>query len=161
MLFVVPFNTQNDSAYLTWSSGTALQGEGGANTPAQVFSAVQSAALTNAAAASYTPVATAFHNLIVSDSAPPSTPSGVTAIRTSPSSVTLSWSASTDNVGVAGYHIFRNGTRLADAFQSPFVDSGLAPGSVNTYQVQAFDLSGNVSALAGPSQSSRHRAVGH
>lgn len=60
MTFVVPFNTQNLAAYLNWSGGssnctmpacTALQGEGGGNTPAQVFSAVQSAGL-NAVASS-------------------------------------------------------------------------------------------------------------
>jgi chitodextrinase len=174
MLFVVPFNTQNYSAYLTWTGGsstctvstappcTALLGEGGGNSESQVFNAVQSAGLMNAAAASYTSVGTGFHNLIVSDALAPSNPSNVVAVRSTPTSVILSWSASTDNVGVAGYHISRNGTHLADVFQSPFQDTGLTPSAIYTYTVQAFDLSGNVSAaVAAGSQTIRHRAVAH
>lgn len=160
MLFVVPFNTQNYSAYLTWSSTTALRNEGGNNTEAQVFAAVQSAAITNAAAASYASVATGFHNLIVSDSVPPSSPSNVVVVRTGPSDAMLSWSASSDNVGVAGYHIIRNGVRVADVFESPFHDTGLSAGTVYTYQVQAFDLGGNASAAVSSSQG-RRRAAAH
>jgi len=159
MLFVVPFNTQSDSAYLTWSSGTALRNEGGSNTEAQVFAAVQSAAIANAAAASYTSVATGFHNLIVSDAAPPSSPSNVVATRTTPAEAMVSWSAAADDVGVAGYHVLRNGGRVADVFQSPFHDTGLSAGTVYTYQVQAFDLAGNVSAAASSSQGRRRAAV--
>jgi len=174
MLFVVPFNTQNFSTYLTWSGGgstcsvattsacTALQGEGGGNTPQQVFGGVQSAGLANIAAASYSSVGVGYHNLIVSDGTAPSNPANVVATRTSPTSVTLTWSASSDDVGVAGYHIRRNGTPLQDVFQSPFLDTGLSPLTSYTYQVQAFDLSGNVSAQASSSQqSSRRRAVKH
>jgi hypothetical protein len=169
MLFVVPFNTQNYSAYATWAGGsaactlnstpmcTALQGEGGGNTPQQVFGVVQAAGLTNAAAASYTSVGVGYHNLIVSDAIAPSDPTNVVASRTSPSTVTLTWSAATDDVGVAGYHIRHNGTQLADSFQSPFMDTGLSPTAVYTYQVQAFDLAGNVSALVSSSQTSPHR----
>lgn len=154
MLFVVPFNTQSDSAYTTWSAATALQGEGGGNTPAQVFAAVQSAAIANAAAAVYTSVGTGFHNLIVTDAAPPSIPTNVVVTRTS-TTTTVNWSPSTDNVGVAGYHIFRNGTHLGDTFEAPFQDSATPASS--TYQVQAFDLAGNVSPLG----VARRRAAKH
>lgn len=73
MLFVVPFNTQNFFAYLAWSGGgatcampacTALQGEGGGNTPQQVFGAAQSAGLAGLAAGAYTSVGTGYQNLI-------------------------------------------------------------------------------------------------
>ncbi len=169
MLFVVPFNTQNDSAYLTWSGGsncsvsttpscTALEGEGGGNTPAQVFGAVQSAAIKNAAGAVYSDVATGYHNLIATDAAPPSAPTGVTVVKTS-TTVTVSWSAATDDVGVAGYHIFRNGVRVADIFESPFQETG-APANA-TYAVQAFDLAGNVSAAVPPTSGLRRRAARH
>ncbi len=43
------------------------------------------------------------------DGIPPSAPTGLTATATSSSSVSLSWTASTDNVGVTGYNILRNG----------------------------------------------------
>jgi chitodextrinase len=174
MSFVVPFNTQSYSAYLTWTGGastctvstmpvcTALQGEGGGNTPQQVFGNVQSAGLTNVAAASYTSVATGFHDLIVADAMAPSNPTSVVALRTSPATVTLSWTASTDDVGVAGYHIRRNGMPLRDIFQSPFQDTGLTASTVYTYTVQAFDLAGNVSAQTSSSpQTPRRRAATH
>lgn len=162
MLFVVPFNTQNDSAYLTWSASTAIQGEGGSNTNAEVFAAVQQAALTSAAAASYTSVGTGYHNLIVSDSVPPSDPTEVVATRTSPTSFSVNWLPSTDDVGVAGYAIARDGSPVADIFQPPFQDSGLTPSAPHTYTVQAFDLSGNVSAaVAAGAPAARHRAVSH
>jgi hypothetical protein len=171
MLFAVPFNTQNFSAYLAWTSGspacsvggtppcTALQGEGGGNTPAQVFSAVQSAGNSSVAAASYSSVGIGYHNMIVSDTTAPTNPSGVVVQRPAPSTATVSWSASTDDVGVAGYHIFRNGAPLRDVFASPLQDTGLSPNTTYTYQVQAFDLAGNVSAAVPPVV--RRRAAKH
>jgi len=174
MLFVVPFNTQSFSAYLTWtgSSGTctvtttptctALQGEGGGNTPAQVFGAVQSAGIANANAAAYSDAGVEYHDLIVSDTTAPSNPTNVSVIR-NPNSTTadVSWSPATDNVGVAGYHILRNGTKVADIFQSPFHDTGLTPSNSYTYAVQAFDLANNVSATVMAGQGQRRRAVKH
>jgi len=47
--------------------------------------------------------------------------SGVTA-----SSATLTWSASTDNVGVAGYRIYRNGNQIGSTASLNYTDSGLA-----------------------------------
>jgi len=72
MPFVVPFNTPNFAAYLTWTGGsvctipacTALQGEGGGNTPAQVYSAAQSAAIAAIPSFTYSSVGTAYRNLI-------------------------------------------------------------------------------------------------
>jgi len=155
MLFVAPFNTQSFSAYLPWSSSTALQGEGGNQTPSQVFAAVQSLALSNAPAAVYTSVATGFHDLIVSDTVPPSVPANVTVTRPSSTTATVTWTPSTDNVGVAGYHILRNGTQIASVFEPPFQDSGLASNVAYSYQVEAFDLAGNVSRPV------KHRAAKH
>jgi hypothetical protein len=155
MRFVVPLNTQNDSAYLTWSSSTALQGEGGTQTPAQVFAAVQSQALANAPAAKYTDVATGFHDLIVTDATPPSAPTNVMVSRPTSTTATVTWTQATDNVGVAGYHIVRNGTHVADVFLPPFQDSGLTQNATYAYQVQAFDLAGNVST----SGHGKHRAA--
>lgn len=72
MPFVVPFNTPNFAAYLTWTGGagctipvcTALQGEGGGNTPAQVYSAAQSAAQNAIQVSAYSSVGTTYRNLI-------------------------------------------------------------------------------------------------
>src|SRR3954466_4833144 len=48
-----------------------------------------------------------------SDKTPPSTPGGLSATLASSSQVNLTWTASTDNVGVAGYRVYRNGAPLA------------------------------------------------
>jgi hypothetical protein len=171
MLFVVPFNTQNFSAYIGWTGGnsacsvsgtpacTALQDEGGGNTPAQVFGAVQSAGTASVSAASYSSVGIGYHDMIVSDTTAPTSPSNVVVQRPTPSTATLSWSPSTDDVGVAGYHIFRNGVPLRDVFASPLQDTGLSSTITYTYQVQAFDLAGNVSAAV--PQNVRRRAAKH
>jgi chitodextrinase len=60
----------------------------------------------------------------------------------------LSWSASTDNVAVAGYRVFRNGTQVASVTGTSWNDSGLAPSTTYGYSVVAFDAGGNVSASA-------------
>jgi hypothetical protein len=79
------------------------------------------------------------------DSTPPSPPSGLTATATSSSSVNLSWTASTDNVGVTGYNIFRNGTKVGTTTTTSYTDSGLASNTQYTYTVTAYDAAGNVS----------------
>jgi hypothetical protein len=60
-------------------------------------------------------------------------------------SVTLSWNAATDNTGVTGYAIYRNGTAVARTTGTSFTDTGLVDGSAYTYWVTAYDAAGNVS----------------
>ncbi|WNG13887.1 lamin tail domain-containing protein [Cystobacter fuscus] len=82
------------------------------------------------------------------------TPPRSLAGSAAPDSIELSWSPSLDNVGVAGYRVYRNvygttGYRLAGTTVTPgFVDLGLAPGNTYTYQVLAFDAAGNSSMPA-------------
>jgi chitodextrinase len=59
--------------------------------------------------------------------------------------LTIAWSASTDDVAVAGYQIFRNGTQVGTTAATSYADSGLAPGTTYSYTVAAFDYSNNVS----------------
>ncbi len=80
------------------------------------------------------------------DTAPPSVPSGLAAAPVSSVHVDLSWNASTDNVGVAGYRIFRNGAQVATSGTTAYQDDGLTPATSYTYAVSAFDAAGNVSA---------------
>ncbi len=61
-------------------------------------------------------------------------------------SVSIDWQAATDNVRVAGYHIYRNGTLVGSGAGTRFNDSGLAPSTAYTYQVLAYDAAGNQSA---------------
>ena len=80
----------------------------------------------------------------------PSVPGGFQAIS-GPNLVSLSWNASTDDVGVTSYRVYRNGVAIKD-IASPTVahiDSLLATGTY-TYQVDAADAAGNRSAKTAP-----------
>jgi hypothetical protein len=81
-----------------------------------------------------------------SDTTTPSTPAGLSASSISPSQINLSWSTSTDNVGVSGYRVFRNGTQLGTTTNTTYQDTGLSASTTYAYTVQAYDLAGNVSS---------------
>ncbi len=83
------------------------------------------------------------------DIIPPSVPTGLVAIAVSPSQINLSWVPSTDNVGVAGYQVYRNGSQVAIATSTSYQDTGLAASTTYTYTVVAYDAAGNVSAQSG------------
>jgi hypothetical protein len=76
---------------------------------------------------------------------PPSAPSGLTGTATGPSSVSLSWTASTDNIGVTGYNIFRNGTKIGTSTTTSYTDNSVASSTTYTYTVTAYDAAGQVS----------------
>ncbi len=84
------------------------------------------------------------------DTVPPSVPTNLSGTSPLPTQVNLSWSASTDNVGVAGYKVFRNGSQVATTSAASYSDTGLAASTTYTYTVSAFDAAGNVSAPSGP-----------
>jgi chitodextrinase len=80
------------------------------------------------------------------DTQPPSVPTGLEASAISSSQITISWSASTDDVGVAGYQVFRDGTLVHTTAATSWTDTGLTPLTSYSYTVAAFDYSNNVSA---------------
>lgn len=85
-----------------------------------------------------------------SDTTAPSVPTGVTATAVSSSQINLTWVASTDNVGVTGYKIFRNAVQITTSSVTSYSDIGLSPSTTYTYTISAFDLAGNNSALSNP-----------
>ena len=82
------------------------------------------------------------------DTTAPSVPSGLKVTGTTSSSVSLSWSAATDNVGVAGYDVFRDGVLVRSPSGTSYTDTGLSAATTYTYAVRARDAAGNVSALS-------------
>jgi chitodextrinase len=83
-----------------------------------------------------------------SDTTPPSAPTSLTSPSHTSSSVALSWGASTDNVGVTGYRVYRNGTQVGTPTGTTFTDSGLTASTTYTYTVKAADAAGNLSAAS-------------
>ena len=80
------------------------------------------------------------------DTSPPSVPSNLAVSGVTGSSVSLSWSPSTDNVAVAGYRVYRNGVQAGTTSGTTFTDTGLSAATQYTYAVAAYDAAGNVSA---------------
>ena len=102
------------------------------------------------AAGNHSPVSTAASATTpaIPDTTAPSVPGNVTATASGPSSVIVAWSASTDNVGVSGYAIYRDGASIAVVNGSPtaYVDTTTTSGTTYTYALDAFDAAGNRSA---------------
>jgi chitinase len=80
------------------------------------------------------------------DTTAPTVPAGLRSTATTSASVSLAWTASTDNVGVTGYDVFRNGTLATTATGPAATVSGLTPSTAYSFAVAARDAAGNVSA---------------
>src|SRR5260221_6178698 len=79
------------------------------------------------------------------DTAPPSTPTGLTGAAAGSTGANLSWSASTDNVGVTGYIVRRYGVQIATPATTSYADTGLSAATTYSYTVAARDAAGNIS----------------
>jgi mannan endo-1,4-beta-mannosidase len=90
------------------------------------------------------------------DTEAPSIPGTPAASGVTSSSVTLNWTASTDNVGVAGYDVYRapgagggSFTLVGSTASTTHTDTGLTASTTYRYQVRAKDSAGNTSAASG------------
>jgi chitodextrinase len=80
------------------------------------------------------------------DKTPPSQPQNLAATALSRTQVQLSWDASTDDVGVTAYDIYRDGSLIAStAPPAGYVDQTVQAGSTYSYSVLARDAAGNSS----------------
>src|SRR5262249_15606395 len=82
----------------------------------------------------------------VVDTTPPTAPTNLAVASKTSATVSLSWTASTDNVGVTGYRVMEGATQVGTGATTSFTVTGLAPSSTHTYTVRAVDAAGNVSA---------------
>ncbi|MEV8311683.1 glycoside hydrolase family 6 protein [Streptomyces flavidovirens] len=82
------------------------------------------------------------------DTTAPTVPTGLKATAKTASSVSLAWTASTDNVEVSGYDVYRNGSKVTASPVSgtTYTDTGLSAGTAYSYTVRARDAAGNTSA---------------
>ncbi|MBZ0157892.1 MAG: chitobiase/beta-hexosaminidase C-terminal domain-containing protein, partial [Alphaproteobacteria bacterium] len=84
------------------------------------------------------------------DLAAPSVPAGLQASAASPTQINLSWNPSTDDVEVAGYHVYRNTALVATVTATSYSDTGLTASTTYSYTVDAFDAVPNTSAQSSP-----------
>jgi hypothetical protein len=78
----------------------------------------------------------------------PSAPTELAVASASETSLTLTWTASTDNVGVAGYRIFVDGSRAGETSSTSYLLAGLTCATTVTFGVEAYDAAGNRSSRA-------------
>jgi len=90
------------------------------------------------------------------DTVAPSAPTGLVVTAVSSSQINLSWTASTDNIGVTGYRVERcqgsgcsNFTQIATPAGTSYSDTGLSASTVYAYRVRATDAAGNLSSYSG------------
>lgn len=80
------------------------------------------------------------------DTQAPTVPTGLKTTAVTATSAALEWTASTDNVGVSGYDVLRNGVVVGSSATTQYNDTGLTASTAYQYSVRARDLAGNLSA---------------
>ena len=79
------------------------------------------------------------------DTVAPSAPGSLAATAPSSTQVNLTWIASTDNVGVAGYRVYRSGVLIGSPASTSHIDTGRTASTAYSYTVKAIDAAGNLS----------------
>ncbi|CAL9557164.1 hypothetical protein SUDANB106_04575 [Streptomyces sp. enrichment culture] len=83
------------------------------------------------------------------DDEKPGAPGTPEASDVTDDSVTLSWTAATDDKGVSNYDVFRGGSKVATVTGTTYTDTGLTPGTEYTYSVKARDTAGQIGPASG------------
>ena len=85
---------------------------------------------------------------VMNDQEAPTTPTNLRAVMGTATQVNLSWTASTDDVGVTKYYVTRDGTKIGESTSTSYGDATVTKGSSYSYQVVAVDAAGRVSAAS-------------
>jgi hypothetical protein len=139
-LFLAPFFSQYLRANMPYNPVNS------ALTAVQMNSSELTNEVTNIQQGIYTSTGAAYSHAILPqpDTQAPTEVQGLVGYPAT-QSVILTWSPSTDNVGVAGYAIFRNGSQIGTTSQTNYQDMGVTGFASNSYAVLAYDVAGNVS----------------
>ena len=93
------------------------------------------------------------------DTVVPTVPGNLAASAASSSQINLTWNASTDNVGVTGYRIFRSGAPIGTATGASYSNTGLSSSTAYSYTVAAYDAAGNASGQSAVVSTTTHAAA--
>ncbi|MFC5908792.1 glycoside hydrolase family 6 protein [Streptacidiphilus monticola] len=159
---VTAYNVYRGSTKVgTVTSGTTFTDTGLSASTAYSYTVTAQDAAGNVSAASAAVSATTASSTGGGDTTPPSTPTGLTVTGTTSSSVSLSWTASTDNVGVTAYNVYRGSTKVGTVTSgTTFTDTGLSASTAYSYTVTAQDAAGNVSAASAAVTATTKAATG-
>jgi chitodextrinase len=140
---VVGYSVYRNSNFIGTSAGTttAYQDSGLSPSAQYSYTVIAVDEVGNASMQSLPAAATTFPQ----DLTPPSIPSGLRFVSPSTSEIDLSWNSSTDNVGVTGYYVFRDGSEVGNVVSPSYADMYLTANTTYLYAVKAYDSSGNIS----------------
>jgi Fibronectin type III domain len=141
LAFVSPFWSHYFSAYLDYNTYSA-------DSASTLYLDSETASMNAELVGTFSSTGLAWMNRILSapDKTAPVVPAAPVTNGVYPPAIMLDWSACADNVGVAGYGVYRNGQLITTTSLLTYFDQGLTPGETYTYNLIAFDASGNVSA---------------
>ena len=144
---VTSYYIYKNGVFLTSSATRAFSVTGLTAATTYSFTVKAIDAAGNLSAASNTVSVTTLANA-TGDTTIPTTPTNLAASGTTQTSTVLTWTASTDNVGVASYSVFQNGTSIASATTTSFTVTGLTAGTPYSFTVKAKDAAGNLSIVS-------------
>ncbi len=154
---VAGYKVYRGGSLITTTVGTTYQNAGLAASTLYSYAVAAFDAAGNLSAQSASASAT---TQAIADVTPPTIPTGLTAAAISSSQINLSWSASTDNVGVTGYKIYRGGSQIATTAGTTYSDTGLTPSTLYAYNVAAYDAAANASVQSAVSSATTNAVAG-
>ncbi|MBB3837535.1 chitodextrinase [Runella defluvii] len=149
----------NEIGWLVWTWGAVQDGTGGCANNFDVTTNGnfgswsntwgQAIAITDPNSIQHTSVRPpSIYGNLPPDTQAPTTPLNLAATNTTSNTATLTWTASTDNVGVTGYNIYNGTTLLASSVNNSTLLSGLACNTGYSFTVKAKDAAGNLSVAS-------------
>ncbi|MFG1612396.1 glycosyl hydrolase family 18 protein [Nonomuraea wenchangensis] len=144
---VTGYEVYRGSTLVTTVTGTTYTDTGLTASTAYTYTVRARDAAGNRSAASAAVTATT-SNGGGTDTTPPSVPGNLRSTGVTSNSVSLAWNASTDNVAVTGYEVYRGSTLVTTVTGTSHTDTGLAANTAYTYTVRARDAAGNRSAAS-------------
>lgn len=143
---VATYSVYRNGTYITSATGTTYTVTGLSPSTSYTFTVKAKDAAQNLSAVSNSVVVTTLSS--GPDSTAPSKPTNLTASGTTQNKTTLNWTGSTDNIGVATYSVYRNGTYVASATGTTYTVTGLNPTTTYNFTVKAKDAAGNLSVAS-------------
>ena len=143
---VTGYNVYRGTTLLTTVTGTTYTATGLTASTAYSFTVRARDAAGNLSVTSNTVNVTTLA-ATTTDTTVPSTPT-LSASGTTQTSTNLSWTASTDNVGVTGYNVYRGTTLVTTVTGTTYTATGLTASTAYSFTVRAKDAAGNLSAVS-------------